>query len=313
MDRQNYFEVLGLNFDPPEKNQRVIDKAIEAWKKRIEDSLDVESNMAKRGDLNSQLKWHDDMQKIMSVPKSRNEEARALKNKRIEQLEKIIDIMRAGRKGSFYVTRGTIYGIQKDMKLSLHTIEEIYERKGADIQPSYDISVLNDFFLPLSIEKRIEAIIAELRTKKISSAPWLSKVENLYDLACYYSEGDDGNPNIFRTKKTLDLYFIMEAGSAKYIFDLSDGGHLMADAFISGATQVFNTEENRNKYSHSLKKQELSELFSLLRYTPAVIKKDRNFAENCVNMIMNCFPEYEIAWALYNQEAGLMRDPVLFE
>ena len=35
MNRRNYFEILGLEFDPPEKNQRRIDNAIDECKKRI--------------------------------------------------------------------------------------------------------------------------------------------------------------------------------------------------------------------------------------------------------------------------------------
>ena len=33
MARKNYFEILHLSFDPAESRQRVIDKAVEDWKK----------------------------------------------------------------------------------------------------------------------------------------------------------------------------------------------------------------------------------------------------------------------------------------
>lgn len=36
MERRNYFEMVGLEFDPPEKNLRKIQKAIEIWKKETE-------------------------------------------------------------------------------------------------------------------------------------------------------------------------------------------------------------------------------------------------------------------------------------
>lgn len=34
MERRNYFEMLGLDFDPPEEKQGVIKQALDDWKKR---------------------------------------------------------------------------------------------------------------------------------------------------------------------------------------------------------------------------------------------------------------------------------------
>ena len=309
MDRQNYFEVLGLKFDPPESSQRNIDNAIKAWKKRLEDSLAVESNPVKQDDLKSQLEWHDDMQKIMSVPKSRNEEARTLKNKRIEQLKQLIDIMLVDQTGTPVVTNAMIRNVEAKLKLSSKTIEDTYKDKGYEIQKPGRLSSMDKFFLQPVIAQRIDKNIASLQASRVSSAPWTSKAHNLYDYACFYSKGGDADSKIFRTKKTLDLCNIMEAGAAKYTSDLSDEGHLMADVFSAGATQVFNTEENRRKYDRSLEKKELNEFFLLLKAAPDDFKKDRFFADRCIETIQKKFLDYDLALALYNKEAGLGSDP----
>ena len=44
MERRNYFEMVGLEFDPPEKNLRKIQKAIEIWKKETEKIITIEDH-----------------------------------------------------------------------------------------------------------------------------------------------------------------------------------------------------------------------------------------------------------------------------
>ena len=55
MERRNYFEMLGLDFDPPEKNDRAIQKAIAAWKKRTEDMLGSEDDKVRRSVLSAAI------------------------------------------------------------------------------------------------------------------------------------------------------------------------------------------------------------------------------------------------------------------
>lgn len=38
MERRNYFEMLGLDFDPPEEKQGVIKQALDDWKKKERES-----------------------------------------------------------------------------------------------------------------------------------------------------------------------------------------------------------------------------------------------------------------------------------
>ncbi|MDQ9765957.1 hypothetical protein RFZ33_02525, partial [Acinetobacter baumannii] len=80
--------------------QRRIDKAIAEWKKRTEDMLANETIATRRAVLSDELSLHDDMIETLRENKTRNVEARALKEFRTQQLEKLIDIMLVGQSGT---------------------------------------------------------------------------------------------------------------------------------------------------------------------------------------------------------------------
>ena len=77
MERRNYFEMLGLDFDPPEKNDRAIQKAIAAWKKRTEDMLGSEDDKVRRSVLSAELDLHDNIVETLKDNKTRNAERTA--------------------------------------------------------------------------------------------------------------------------------------------------------------------------------------------------------------------------------------------
>ena len=134
MERRNYFEMLGLDFDPPEKNDRAIQKAIAAWKKRTEDMLGSEDDKVRRSVLSAELDLHDNIVETLKDNKTRNAEARALKEQRIAQLEKLIDIMLVGQSGTPEVTNAQIRNVHLKLKLSPKTIEDTYVKKEFIVQ-----------------------------------------------------------------------------------------------------------------------------------------------------------------------------------
>lgn len=309
MERRNYFEILCLDFDPPEKNQRRIDKAIAEWKKRTEDMLANETIATRRAALSDELSLYDDMVEILRETKTRNVEARAIKIARAQQLEKLIDIMLVGQSGTPEVTNAQIRNVHLKLKLSPKTIEDIYMKKGFVIQQAAKVVNLNDAFLSTVVAGNISSKISQLQSMEIPKYPWTSKVTDLYDLACYFGGGKDSDTSSFHKKRTTELYSIMESWAAQFASDMSTLGHLLADLFTAGTTQVFNTESNRKKYDQSLEREKMKEFFALLKSAPEDFKKDRYFAESCIRTIQNSFPDYNLALALYNQEAGIMQDP----
>lgn len=313
MERKNYFELLGLSFDPPEANEikfkRLFDSAFAAWKKRTEDLVNNPNNQEQKAQYSAELAYHDDILAVMSEKKSRNVEARNLREKRTAQLEQLLDIMLVGKSGTPEVTNAQIRNVHIKLGLSPKSVEDTYKRKGFSVQQRTNAVNLNDAFLGTVIFNEIDGNLERLRSLNVPKYPWTSKVYDLYDLACYFTGGDDTAADSYGRKRTTELYSIMEAGAAQLASDMSTPGHLLADLLHSGSKQVFNTEANRRKYDQSLERAKLKDFFLLLKTAPEDFKKDRFFAESCISTIQKNFPDYNLALALYNQEVGLARDP----
>lgn len=309
MERRNYFEILGLEFDPPEKKPQVIKKAIAEWEKRTQDRLANETSGTRRAALQEELALRSDMETILGETKSRNLEARALKEKRVAQLEQLIEIMRTDETGTLEVTNAQIRNVCLKLKLSPQTVEEVYTKKYFIIQKCSKKINLNEIFISKTTADNVSDKLDRLKAMTFHQYDWTGKVRDMFDFACFYSGGKESDLAGFRKKKTSDLLSIMESGSAKYATDMSDQGHLLNELFSAGMTQVFNSEENRKKYGQTLEREKLSGFFVLLKTAPEDFKKDRYFAESCIRTIQKHFPDYNLALALYNQEAGLMQDP----
>lgn len=309
MDRRNYFEILGLDFDPPERNQRRIDKAIAEWKKRTEDMLANETIASRRAVLSDELSLHDDMIETLRENKTRNVEARVLKEVRTQQLEKLIDIMLVGQTGTPEVTNAQIRNVHLKLKLSPKTIEDTYIKKGFSIQAVTKNINLRDVFLDASVINGIVEETLQVSKINIPKYTWTTKVTNLYDLACFFCGESENETEKYHKKRTTDLYSIMESWCVKNAQDMSVPGAMINRLAAKGMSQVFNSEVNRKKYDQSLEREKLKDFFSLLKSAPEDFKKDRYFADSCIRTIQKSFPDYNLSLALYNQEAGLMQDP----
>lgn len=309
MSRKNYFELLDLEFDPPATNQRLIEKKIAEWKQRIEDILANESSDAKRATLKSELALHDDMVEVLKNPKTRNLEAKTMKEQRVNQLEKLVDLMSYGVQGTLTVTRVQIRNVQQRMRLSQETVEGVYKAKSFDIQKTNVATNLKDSFMIAALFANISQEIDKLHSLSIPGYAWTDKVRDLYDLACLFTGGEESAADAFHKKRTTDLFGIMESLAAQYASDMSDQGHVLGNLFTAGSTQVFNSEENRKKYDNTIQREGLKEFFALLKSAPESFKKDRYFAEVCIRTIQKHFSDYGLALAIYNQEAGLAQDP----
>lgn len=306
MERRNYFEILSLEFDPPVSNKAVIKKAIDTWAKNAQ-------GLISNGDANQTIKnefaLRADMEAVLSEAKSRNLEARALKDKRVAQLEQLIEIMRTGETGTLEVTQPQIRNVSQKLRLNTDTVSDTYTKKGFVVQkPAKGIN-LKDVFIAKTTADKITDHLNKMHGMSFHQFNWTSKVTNLFDLACFYSGGSDGDLMAFRRRKTSELLNIMNDGGVKFATDMSDQGHVLQILFSTGSSQIFNSEENRKKYSQTLEREKLSSFFALLKTAPEDFKKDRYFAESCIRTIQKHFPDYNLALALYNTEAGLLQDP----
>lgn len=308
MKRKNYFEILGLCFDPPEGNTRKIDKAIEAWEASITNAL-ANASGDKKTEFEAEYSLKNDMEKCMKTPKTRNEEAKKLKEEKINQLQKLIDIMRIEYSGTPEVTNAQIRNVCMKLLLQDSTVKKIYESNGFVIQKKDDTINLKEYFLTTTIFNDIASKIERLSQMKIAKMPWTADVSDLYDFACFCSGGTQNDCPGFHKKKTKDLLSVLEALESTYATDNSESGHLMADLIAKGKSQVFKDELSRKKYDHSMRRNHLNAFFALLRTAPEVFKRDPLFADSCIRTIEKEIPDYNIALALYNEEAGIKNDP----
>lgn len=308
MERKNYFEMLGLPFDPPEGKERVIEKAIIAWETSLKNALANESG-SKRASMEAELLLKEDMENCMKNTKSRNEEAKKLKTEKIAQLEKLIEIFKFEQTGTPEVTSAQVKNLGLRLKLSENTVRKVYQDNGFVIQKPNNTIKLKDYFLDKTIINDIDEKLLRLKSMKSDSLPWADSVEDLYDFVCYCSGGSASECADFHKKKTEDLNNLLQTIAPKYATDNSKLGHLMSDLITAGTSSVFRDEESRNKYERTIRRKRLEEFFALLKVAPESFKKDPIFADSCIRNIEKEFPDYDLALTLYNNEANIKNDP----
>lgn len=214
MPRRNYFEILGLDFDPPEKNLRKIQKAIAAWKAETEKVLN-EQIATRKAALEAELSLADDMAAVMQNNKTRNDEARELKNQRVAQLESLLDILLAGKRGQPLATMAQIRDVMLKLNLSQHTVENVFARKGFEIKRYHLQNRLKNVFLPKVVFDNINDHIVRLNHIDSEMYPWADEVSDLYDLAFYSQTDARGTAEDYRHRRTADLLAIMKDGASQ--------------------------------------------------------------------------------------------------
>ena len=301
--------MLGLGFDPPENKDAKIQHAAEEWKRRLSDIVANEADSAKRKNASDELALEKDMMTVMGDKKSRNIEARALKDARREQLGKLIDIMKMGQTGTLEVTSAQIHNIQRRTGLAEKTITDVYTEKGFAVQKKPSTAVLSTSFLDTVVMNKIRTHLEGVHHSKLPQFPWVGKVRDLYDLTCYLNGGAESDAAGYRQKRAEELHSILQVYAIKLAADPSEEMNAMTDLIADATANVFNTEANRKKYDQSLKREQLGEFFALLKSAPEDFKRERFFAESCIRTIQKSFPDFNLALALYNQEAGIVKEP----
>lgn len=313
MDRRNYFEILNLPFDPPETNEKRFHhrflEAFSEWERSINASAEYPCCLTNPEAFKYEMDLHDDMLRVMTDRTERMQEARRLQQKRADQLRKILDIITNGCSGPFVVKKSEIQAFCEKMGLSTARIEKIYLEKGF-VQHSPTLRIrLSEVFLQKITFNELSKNLEILRTIDDPRYPWMKDVENIYELLCYLSGGDLKDAEKFDNKPTPELHNLAQAIQATFAQDLSRAGHLIACVLHCCTAMIFNTDENREKYNNSLKRAQLNEIFELIKFTPVSLRRKASVAEPFINIIRSIFPDYEIALAIYNDEAGLNGEP----
>lgn len=315
MAKRNIFEMLGLEFDPPD-NIKKIRAAYDAWKKRLTAEQNTTVDPTRLAEIRAELQMDNYISLTIDNPRFRQQEAESLKRQRVEELRLYIDIQRGDTSGTLQVNQTQIRQVRDKLKLSPSTIEATYREQGFDIKPARTaqkiLSTLNNFFMSDSVmtelAKNFEAF---QKVPDEKNFPWSANVHDLYELAHYIEGQIEPSSDFYRRRSTDDLRDIFRDAAKKFSAPIPQWQAIKALLNLA-QTQIFSTDDNRFKYDHSLKIESLAEFFGKIKSAPELFKRDSYFADNCINRIRRTFPNfltYELSAALYNKAAGLLKNP----
>ena len=315
MAKRNIFEMLGLEFDPPD-NVKKIRAAYDAWRKRLTSELNTTVDPTRTAEIRAELQMDEYIALTIDNPRFRQREAETLKQQRIEELRLYIDIQRGDTQGTLQVNQAQIRQVHDKLRLSLATIEATYKEQGFEVKPAKTaqkiLATLNNFFLSDSIMEELRKNFEAFRqVPDEKNFPWSAKVYDLYALAFYIENQIEPSPEFYRRRSTDDLREIFREEAKKYSAPIPQWQAIKSLLNIA-QSQVFNNDDSRFKYEHSLKIESLAGLFANIKAAPEIFKRDSYFADNCINRIHRTFPNfltYEMSAALYNKAAGLIKNP----
>lgn len=314
MAKRNIFEMLGLEFDPPD-NVKKIRAAYESWRKRLTAEQNTTVDPTRLSEIRAELQMDDYISMMIENPRFRQQEAESLKQQRTEDLRKYISLMRGDTQGTLQVNQTQIRQVREKLRLSVATIEATYREEGFVIKPNKTaqtiLATLNGFFLSDSVMEELRKNFATFReVPDEKNFPWSAKVNDLYELA-FYLEGLESSAKYYHQRTAEEMREIFRTAAKKFSAPIPQWQAIKTLLNLA-QTQVFNSDANRFNYNHSLVlEKKLVNLFAEIKAAPEVFKRDRHFADNCIARIRekDTMFSYEISAALYNKAAGLLRDP----
>ena len=318
MVMKNIFEVLGVDFDPPD-NIKKIKAAFEDWKKRLTVEQNTTVDAQRRNEIADEISsMNNIMTAMVDNPQFRQIQARELKEQRINQLREYIAIIRKGAGGTLQVTRAQMKKVGEKLRLSISTVETTYKEEGFEIKNPRNktsiVKLLNDFFMSDNVMDDLRKNFADFQTfTDFKRYPWAKDVNNLYELA-YELDGRGANPQAYRTWSAEELSEIFRF-EAQQTAGANQSWYAIKNILNIAQMQVFDSNENKYRYNHSVDLDPLNEFFQKLKTAPEIFKRDNYFADQCINHIQEqnglrgVVNRYELAAALYNKYAGLLNDP----
>lgn len=321
-EEENYFKILGIDFNSANTlNEKKIDIAVQKWEEKINEQKNCSTKNEEKQECDRQLGKKTDIIAVMKDKKLRNQEASAMRKIQKDKLRDILKIkyQQHNKSAILRVPEIEIRNFEKTYRLSQQDIQEIYKEfvddhsrfeiiplQGAQIKT--EDYLIQDFKMSSLIDN-----ITKLRKIKSEKYKWASKVKDLYDFACFINGGEDKDIPAYRTKPSSELLSIMDIHYQKIALLMNADAHVIRDILTAGKTNFFNNEKNREKYDRTLSLENLSDLFSTIKNATENLKKDKNFAESCIEKIADVVKDDDLAIAIYNSRAGLKNNPYFRE
>ena len=189
MAKRNIFEMLGLEFDPPD-NVKKIRAAYENWKRRLTAEQNTTIDPQRVAEIREELQLADYIALTIDNPRFRQREAESLKQQRTEELRLYIEIQRGETQGTLQVNQSQIRQVRDKLRLSPATIEATYKEQGFEIKPAKTaqkiLATLNSFFMSDSIMEELRRNFETFRqVPDEKNFPWSANVHDLYELAFF--------------------------------------------------------------------------------------------------------------------------------
>ena len=250
----NIFEMLGLEFDPPD-NLKKIRAAYESWKKKLTAEQNTTVDPSRLQIIKSELAMDNYILQTIENPRLRHREAETLKQNRIEQLRLYIDIQRGDNSGTLQVNQSQIKQIKDKLKLNAKTIEETYKEQGFEIKSARTdkkiLETLNNFFISDSVMAELRKNFAEFqKVPDAQNFSWSNEVNDFYELAWHIEKKVEPSADFYKRRDTDDLREIFRTEAKKVSAPIPAWQSIKALLNLA-QTQIFNSDDNRFKFLQS--------------------------------------------------------------
>ena len=303
------FDLVGLAFDPPETNARQVKKKIDQKKAEFGSALGRETQQTNRDALQAQMDYLDGIDAQILSPDGKkliDSAFKPLADKKtaseLSALSATVELL--ALTGGHTVTEATIRHYKKESRLSVEHVKKAFTDAGFEIVDKDPLAAFPKF--PTNADRIYSELAALRRTKDPNpNGADTSVVMDLYSFAAYISN-DTANVALYKAMDTKELWAIFDPASRRYSQRNDDLGKLCGSISAAAKTYVFNSDDNRAAYEQHLiyRSEELTKLFSTMKRAPEATLLNPKFADQCIKVICNYFPEYEVALAIYNKEAG---------
>lgn len=303
------FDMVGLAFDPPETNARQVKKKIDQKKAELGSALGRETQQTSRDALQAQIDYLDGIAAQILSPDGKKLIDSAFKPLADEKTTAELSLLSAtvellALTGGHTVTEATIRHYKKESRLSVEHVKKAFADAGFEIIDKDPLAAFPKF--PTNADRIYTELAALRRTKDPNpKGADTSVAVDLYSFAAYISNDTD-NIASYKAMDTKELRGIFDPASRRYSQRNDDLGKLCGSLSAAAKTYVFNSDENRAAYERHLvyRSDELTKLFTTMKRAPEATLLSSKFADPCIKIICNYFPDYEVALAIYNKEAG---------
>ena len=325
----DFFDLTGVEFDPPAKKAIVINLAVESTKTKFNVNAD-EAN--KKAENDAIIKFLDECRQLYVDGLGTSNEfkqAASEKRKKVESVIRRLAVLKYKALNpsnisdiKVSISEGTVREIAEKKGLALATVRQVYEEVGFVVEKAIEASDFKQKLPKFTSESNFKIIqerIGSLRTLEKFRDPIFigrERVFDLYGFAAYLSSDIDAVEK-YRGDSTKSLCEMMRTIKTRYpgttgndIISLYNGLASMAEK------HVFKDDVSRSSYDLYVRynSDELVQIYTELKSLPPDILRDSDVANDYIDKIARYFTDQEMATAIYNKESGLLAgDPYLPE